>query len=880
MIFSTKHPECVTSVKLFTSRSLIKNQKNNMNRLFKLSFLFCFSLLFLQSCQNENKETPSLEPETEEKTPFDWMYNQRAYPHNQFDMTAYRSAVRQTQLAKQAVESRTDYEWELAGPINTGGRITDVVLHPTNEDLIYVGASVGGIWKSEDKGTTWAPIFENQAASSIGDMAISESNPNIMYVGTGEANGSATSGAFFGNGVYKTTNGGDTWTHVGLENSQHIGRMAVHPTNPNRAFAAAAGSLYGKNNDRGLYRTIDGGTTWEQVLFVSDSTSVIDVVIDKFVPNIMFAATWERVRQPWQRSYGGTTSGIWRSLDGGDTWEELSNGLPANNPNIGRIGLAMAQTQSGLIYASYTTNPITNIFEGVYRSSNSGTTWEKVDNDYDVENVFASFGWFFGNIRVSPVDKDELYLLGQVLMKSTDGGVEWEFIAQDNHVDNHGLEIHPQNPDFMVSGNDGGVYISQDSGDSWVHVETLPITQFYECEIDNSVPHRIYGGTQDNGTIVTLDGEIDNFQRILGGDGFHVLVNPNDNTYAYAEFQFGNLFRSDNGGNSYQYAFGGEDGDRHNWNTPVVFDPSNPQTLYYGADKLYRSTNHAVSWEAISGDLTDGEHPSGATSFGTISAIAVAPSNPDVIYVGTDDGNIQVTTIGGIVFTNISDGVPNRYVTEIAVDPLDENTVYATLSGYRYLEYQPHVLKSINGGQTWEDISGNLPEIPVNDIILDPDFADTYFIANDLGVWFTMNGGVEWEILDPSLPMTVVNDLDFHADTRTLLAATFGRSMYQVDLTDFVATTRIDKVDDFILNINPNPVSSQANIKLELPRTTDGILELFDLSGKKITTIAKGKFSAGKQTIEQDFSNLTNGRYIVRFASQEQILTKKIIVIH
>jgi len=847
-----------------------------MNTFLKVFTALSMTILLFQSCQNQPEKTVLFEPEEEEKTPYDYMYNQRAYPHNHIDENAYFNAVRQTQTAKNQAVNRNDLEWELAGPINIGGRITDIALHPTDQNIIYAGASVGGIWKSEDQGTTWAPIFENEGVMSIGDIAVSKSNPNVLYVGTGEANGSATSGAFFGNGVYKSTNGGDTWTHMGLENSQHVGRITVHPTNPNEAYVAAAGSLYSKNDDRGLYKTTDGGDTWEKILFISDSTSVIDVVMEVGFNTIIYAATWERIRRPWQRSYGGITSGIWRSVDGGTTWEEMTNGLPNDDPNIGRIGLAIAPNTGGLVYATYTTNPITNTFQGLYRTTNAGGSWQKMDDDPYIGDVFSSFGWFFGNVRVSPADDTKLWVLGQILMQSDDSGEGWTQIAQDNHVDNHGLEIHPENPDFIVSGNDGGVYISQDGGVNWSHVETLPITQFYECEIDFSEPERIYGGAQDNGSMTTLNGGLDDWARFLGGDGFHVLVNPQDNTYVYAEFQFGNLFRSTDGGNTYQFIYNGLD-DRTNWNTPVVFDPSNPETLYYGGNRLHRSENHGFDWDVVSGDLTDGLHPSGSLSFGTITAIAVAPSNSDYIYVGTDDGNIQVSTIGGIVFTNISDGVPDRHVTEVAVDHEDENIVYATLSGYRLNDYQPHVLKSTNAGQDWEDISGNLPEIPVNDIIIDPEYNDTYYIANDLGVWFTKDGGENWEILGTSLPTTVVNDLDFHLPTRTLLAATFGRSMQKIDLTDlFVSTNSTEKPPNSI-QIFPNPVNEVATIQLELVAPTTVTIELFDLTGRKIKTISESQLVGGEQQIKLDMTDLASGKYIIRMMSEAEILTKKVV---
>ena len=848
----------------------------------KLLYVLAFASLILlcTRCEYKTFETPLLEPEEEEKAPFDWLYNQRAYPNNYIDITAYRQAVRQVKTAQKENANRSDYQWELAGPINIGGRITDVALHPTNQDIIYAGASVGGVWKSEDKGATWLPIFDGEGALSIGNIAVAESNPDVLYVGTGEANGSATSGAFFGDGVYKSIDAGDTWEHIGLENSQHVGRIAVDPTNENRVFVAAAGLLYGKSEDKGLYRSNDGGDSWEKVLFISDSTSIIDVAMDYWSPNIVYAAAWERIRRPWQRSYGGITSGIWRSMDGGDTWEELTNGLPWDNPDIGRIGLATSKSAPFTVYASYTTNPITNVFEGVYKTTDGGDFWQKVDNDPNVNGVFASFGWFFGNVRIDPNNAENVFVLGQVLVQSADGGENYFEIDGNNHVDNHGLEIHPENSDFMVSGNDGGIYITEDGAQTWTHVKTLPITQFYEAEIDPSVPYRIYGGTQDNGSMGTWSGDTGDWQRFLGGDGFHVLVNPLDNNFMFAEYQWGNLFRSENNGNSFQFIFNGADDDRTNWNTPVVFDPNDPFTLYYGANRLYRSADNGTNWEAISPDLTDGQHPSGSLAFGTITTVAVAPSNSDVIYVGTDDGNIQKSTIGGLSWENISNGIPDRYVTQITVDPEDENLVYATLSGYRNVDYQPHVLKSTNGGGTWEDISGDLPEIPMNDFIIDVDFEETFYVACDLGVFYTINGGENWEILGEGLPLTVVNDLVWNQETRTLVAATFGRSIQKLDLNDFTNVSENNSLTDNQMSVFPNPatVNANARVRLDVPMASNGDLELFDVSGKKVKTLKSGAFAAGKQEVAFTLEGIAKGQYFIRFASNQKILTKKFIV--
>ncbi len=845
------------------------------------TFLFFLAFVFVFQIPPKKKSLPNSEAKEQNLYPNDWMYNQRAYPNNVLNQKIYRDAVRQTLVAKAALNSRSGGDWTLAGPVNIGGRITDVALHPTDQNIIYAGASVGGIFKTTDGGENWVPIFEDQGVLTIGNIAISPSNPEVIYVGTGEANGSATSGAFFGNGIYKTTNGGTSWQNVGLDNSQHIGRIVIDPENPDRVFVAAAGLLYGKSEDKGLYRTLDGGQNWERVLFVSDSTSCIDVALNPRNPDTLFAATWERIRFPWQRRYGGVTSGLYRSTDGGDTWEQLTNGLPPSDEERGRIGVAVSPSNPEIIYTIFSTNSISNVFDGVYKSIDGGDSWFRVDNDGNINNVYANFGWFFGNIRVDPNNSEVVYALGLLLYQSTDGGVNWTALNANMHVDQHGLEVHPQNSDLLVAGNDGGIYISQQGGSNWKHVEVFPITQFYKCEIDFSQPDQIYGGSQDNGTLRTLTGEVDDWARILGGDGFHVIVDPTNNDIVYAESQFGRLFKSIDGGSVFSPTpniVGIDPFDRNNWNTPVVIDPSNSSVLYYGTNKLYRSTDRAESWQPISDDLTDGEPPGGSSTFGTISSIAVAPTNPQVIYVGTDDGNVQVTMDGGNSWQNISAGIPDRYVTQVAVDPEDDSIAFATLSGYRYVDYQAHVLLTNDGGETWEDISGNLPEIPVNDIIVDPDIAGRLYIANDLGVWFTDDLGQNWEILGTNLPMTVVNDLDFQPQPRFLLAATFGRSIQKYDLGELTAVAEVNqprpKVD---LTVFPNPVQDIANIQFKLPEKQLGSLEVFSGNGLKIATITRQSFPKGVNEFSWNTSHLPAGSYLVRLYTKDRILTKKLL---
>ncbi|HHM21867.1 MAG TPA: hypothetical protein ENJ20_07565, partial [Bacteroidetes bacterium] len=479
-----------------------------------------YHLIFLSlSFWNCNRPVPPPEVHgagaVEKMWPQEWMYAQRAYPYPSINREAVRDAWRQ---AKEATTTgRTAAQWEPAGPVNVGGRITALVLHPADQNIIYVGTSAGGIFKTTNKGATWTAVFEEAGAMSVGALAMAPSDPEVLYMGAGEANGSATSGAFFGDGVYKTTDGGNTWTHIGLANTQHIGRIAIDPVNADRVYVAAAGVLYGKNDERGLYRTTDGGTNWEQVLFVSDSTACIDVVVNPVNASIVYAATWERIRYPWQRHYGGPTSRVYRSFDGGNSWEQLTNGLPPDSDQTGRIGLAIAPSNPAVLYACYTTDPVTNTFDGIYKSEDAGSSWTRVDQS-DISFVFSSFGWFFGNLRVHPTESNDVSLLGVLLVRSTDGGATWADATFNMHVDFHALEFHPQNPFFVVAGNDGGVYISEDGGFNWQHAQGLPNNLIYNCEIDHLQPNHLYAGFQDQGTQRTLTGAVDDFERILGAD--------------------------------------------------------------------------------------------------------------------------------------------------------------------------------------------------------------------------------------------------------------------------------------------------------------------------------------------------------------------------
>ncbi len=759
-----------------------------------ISSYIIFSVYRIDEILFENEENE----ETETK-PTDWLYAQRAYPSGNINHEIYLDALHEAQnmrnqsniLTRPDFSVRGSTNWTFAGPSNTGGRITSLAIHPSDAQTIYIGAAAGGIFKTTDGGASWMPIFDNNSSLAIGDITVAASNKNILYAGTGEANGGGGSVSFDGLGVFKSLDAGVTWQSIGLEKAGSIGKVAIDPQNPNRAFVGAMGYLYEKSADRGVFRTLNGGQTWQKVLFQTDSTGCIDIALNPQNPNIIYAAMWERMRYPNSRNYGGATCGIYRSKDGGDTWEKLTSGLPSKD--IGRIGLALSPADPSVIYGIYTDE--IGYFKGVFKTSDGGNSWTRFDTGGHLNNMFSSFGWWFGKIVADPIDVNTVYALGLDVYKTSDGGTNWTTISSSIHVDQHALWINPNNPNQLYAGNDGGFYTSDNGANSWNFKDNLPITQFYTCEIDFKNPQRLYGGTQDNGTWRTLTGATNDWAHISGGDGFVCLVDPSDNKYVYASSQNGSFYRSTDGGSNFQSGLQGINlSEPRNWKTPVILSPNNPSTLYYGSNRMYRSTDRANSWVAISPDLSKG-NTTGNLAYGTLTAIAVSPKNAQIIYGGTDDGNAWATSDGGTNWTKINNGLPNRWVTNIAADPFDENTAYITFSGYKWRDYQPHVLKTSNKGMTWTDISSNLPQAPVNDFIIDPSFnannQRAFYAATDFGVYVSYNSGGTWAALGTGLPLVSVMDIVLHDSSRTLVAATHGRSMYRISLPNTIPTISI-----------------------------------------------------------------------------------------
>jgi photosystem II stability/assembly factor-like uncharacterized protein len=860
----------------------IKKMSHTMSRLHSFIIrgitLSCLVFTLIASCKKPS-ERESFQEDKAHSYPSDWYYAQRAYPNETIDHNAYLEAAHQAQAFKnKTLKTRSAVNWVLAGPINSGGRITSLAVHPSNPQTIYVGAAAGGIFKSTNAGTSWTPTFDEALTLAIGDVAVAPSNPQIVYVGTGEANGGGGSTNYDGVGVYKSLNGGSTWQHLGPTGIGSIGKVAIDPKNPNRVFVAAMGYLYAPNSKRGVYRTTNGGSSWEKVLYLTDSTGCIDIAIHPTKPDTVYAAMWERIRRPSSRDYGGFTCGIFRSVNGGQTWVKMQTGLPTFD--IGRIGITISPKDPSVLYAIYADE--SGDYVGTYRSNNNGESWAKLDPNNNLQYMYAGFGWWFGKIYADPTDVNMVYALGVESYRSVNGGQTWQTFTKLNHVDHHAMWINPNDNTQILDGNDGGLYNTKDFGDNWIFQNNLPISQFYTCEIDEQNPLKLYGGAQDIGTWRSTNAALDNWLRIFSGDGFYCLVNPLDNRYVYAESQFGNLGRSTDGGESFGYALSGIDRlDRKNWQVPVVFSPVNPSTLYLGTSRVYRSTDNAATWQAISTDLTRGFGGTAGIVFGTITSISVSPKNPQIIYVGTDDGLVSVTSDGGLNWRKITNGLPNRWITHVEADPFDVNTAYVTLSGFKWNEYQPHVLKTTNLGETWEDISANLPQAPVNDIVPDPSVKGTLYVATDMGVFVTSSDdGTFWTLLGTGMPLSPVTDLRFHRATRKLVAATFGRSMYYTNLPAVVSATQdIDKIVSN-LSISPSPLTSHAIIDFNLTKQSALQLDIVDISGRVIKTILKGSYTEGayQQSLSrQDLGS--SGIYLCRLTVSNKVKTMKFMVL-
>jgi photosystem II stability/assembly factor-like uncharacterized protein len=835
---------------------------------------FAFSVLSFLIALNFFNSATKIKIDNENMEPSEWMMTQRLFPYMQADPDVYFQALNQLSEMKSSLKKSEQLSWTFAGPINIGGRITDIEFNPVDPNIVYCSAATGGVFKSTDMGETWFPVFDDQAFLSIGDIAVDPVNPDIIYVGTGEANGGHNN--MPGGGMFKSTDAGNSWFSIGLDSAETIGRVIINPSDPNEIFVAAVGSYFTPTHQRGIFKSTNRGTSWSQSLFVSDSTGAIDIVMDPTNPDFLLAAMWERVRRPNSSHLYGPSSGIYRSTDNGETWQLLgpSTGLPnASSTNVGRIGLAISNTNPNISYALYNDGAV---YIGLYKTTDYGSNWTNADPDMEILNGVSNFSWYFGQVRINPTDPNKIYVMDVGFMSSNDGGANWS-LSYQTHVDHHALAFNPANTNYLINGDDGGIYISTDNGSTWSGPKQMPNTQFYEIGLDYNNPQKLYGGTQDNNTIRTQTGNLDDWNALIGGDGFYVIVDFTNPNIIYAESQNGYLQKSTDGGaNFYNARNGINQNEPTNWSTPVIMDPNNSNILYYGTNRVYRTTNGAANWTAISPDLTDD-----GPRLGTVTTIDVAATNSNVIFAGTDDSHVWVTTDNGTTWNDVSASLPYRWVTRVKVDPNNESNVYVTFSGLKWHDPQPHVFKSSDKGNNWTDISSNLPDAPVNAFAVDNNDPNRLYLGSDVGAFMSFNGGVSWQPIADGLPTVSVYDMKIHPTENYLAIGTHGRSMYMVDLSQVVNNVQNQSTipESFKLYQNyPNPFNPTTKLSFIIGNSSFVTLKVYDVLGKEVATLVNEEKSSGKYSVNFNANNLASGIYFYKLQAGNFTKTMKMIL--
>jgi photosystem II stability/assembly factor-like uncharacterized protein len=687
------------------------------------------------------------------------------------------------------------------GPAFTSGRVVSIAVDPKDTSRYFVGAASGGVWRTTNAGITFAPVFDNEASYSISVIVIDPKNPLTIWVGTGEKNSQRS--VAYGDGVYRSDDGGKSWKNVGLKTSEHIGRIAIDPRNSDHVYVAAQGPLWGAGGERGLFKTTDGGKTWKSSLNISENTGVTDVVIDHANPDTLYAASWQRRRHVYTLINGGPESAIYKSTDAGVSWNKLRGGLPPGE--MGRIGLAVAPTDANLVYA---TVEAADNRSGIYRSTDKGGTWER-------RSPNIAQGMYYGQISVDPKDSERVYMPNVVFQVSDDGGRTFRALGEKSkHVDNHAIWVNPENTNHYLVGCDGGVYESFDRGENWGFKANLPIPQFYDVTVDNATPfYNIYGGTQDNYSMGgpsrtrSASGIVNSDWFVTqGGDGFRSQVDPEDPNTIYSSSQYGVIVRYDKRTGERMgiqpFAAKGEPPLRYNWDTPFIISPHSHTRIYSAANKLYRSDDRGDSWKLISGELSrnldrnqlpvmgkvwgaDAVAKNQSTSFfGNSTAIAESPKKDGLVYVGTDDGLINVTEDGGKNWRKIDKfpGVPDMtYVSRIVASNHDANTVYAAFENHKNSDFNAYLLKSTDAGRTWTSIKSNLPVHPVLAIAEDHINPNLLFTGTEFGLFFSIDGGQKWIQMKGGLPTIPVRDLAIQKRENDLVVATFGRGFYILD---------------------------------------------------------------------------------------------------
>jgi len=781
---------------------------------------------------------------------------------------AQKQKLSETSLVKQVA-------FDNIGPTIMSGRVVDLAVNPENPTEFYVGYASGGVWHTVNNGTSFTPILDNSNTQNVGNIAVDWKNRTI-WVGTGENNSSRSS--YAGIGILKSSDNGKTWQNMGLTDSHHIGRILINPNNPDEVVIGVTGHLYSPNQERGIYKTTDGGQTWSQKLFIDNMSGIIDVQVNPNNFNLMFASSWTKDRKSWNFDGSGNNSAIYKSTDAGNTWTKVSteqSGFPTGH-GVGRIGLAVyddntiyavhdsqfrrpsegkkeasdlltkedfksmttetflalddkklngylkmngfqekyraenvkQMVRSGNVkpidLAKYIEDANSMLFDTpvigteVYKSTDGGTTWKKTHDDF-LDDIYYSYGYYFGHIYVAPNNSDHIYIYGVPIVKSKDGGKTFSSISAENvHADHHALWINPKNPNHLINGNDGGVNITYDDGENWIKNNSPSVGQFYAINVDNEKPYNVYGGLQDNGVWVGAHNAREDkswhqrgeypWKGIMGGDGMQIEIDSRNHNIVYTGYQFGNYYRLNLETEEDTYIQPkhelGENPYRFNWQTPILLSPHNQDILYLGGNKLMRSMNQGNDWTAISDDLTNGGKK-GNVAYGTLTSISESPLQFGLIYTGSDDGLIHITKNSGGSWTTISNTLPkDLWVSRVIASQHKKERVYVTLNGYRWDDFKVYAYVSEDYGQTWKNISSNIPASPVNVIREDPENENNLYLGTDNGAYVSFNKGDSWEVFNKGLPNVAVHDIVIQSEAKDLLLGTHGRSIYKTDITE------------------------------------------------------------------------------------------------
>jgi photosystem II stability/assembly factor-like uncharacterized protein len=770
--------------------------------------------------------------------PEEWFFAIRNYPDAAPSLARYTAAMQEACARMNSVQERSELPgfsapWVSQGPNNIGARINTIKVHPTNQNIIYVGYSAGGVWKTTDGGQTWRPVFDQQPFLAIGDIELDPRNPEVVYVGTGDPNISGY--PFIGDGLWRSTNGGQTWQNIGLQSTRIISRIIPHPTNSNILYVATMGLPFQRDNNRGLYKTSDGGRSWQQILFFNNQSGVIDLEMDPKNPDILYAAGWDRIRSNRESVINGINSRIWKTTNGGQNWTQLTNGLPSGAR--GRIGIAISTVDANQLVAIYT--GLSSRFEAIYESLDGGQQWKEVAMQNLDKGFQADFSWYFGKIFINPFVTNDIWALGISTWRSTNFGGNWtEAIPENNpvHVDHHDMAFLGPNR-FLVA-TDGGLFRSDDGSQSWRRVDNIPTTQFYRVAYNPFRPELYYGGTQDNGTI-SGNGQ-GNWRNLYWGDGFQAAFHPTNANIFYYEWQNGNIVATTDGGQTFVDGTAGIlGGDRRHWDMQYFISNLNPDRMFTGTQRAYAGTGHPTRWTAVSEDLTDGDLL--GARFHTISTIDENRFEAGNLYVGTTDGNVWRGNANTQTWQDIRNGLPDRYVSSVRASPTTTNRVFVSFSGYKDNDFRALIYRSDNRGDSWQSIGETLPPLAVNDLLVLPGSRDSViFAATDGGVYGTIDGGKRWERLGRQMPMVAIYHLGINPVQKTLVAGTYARSILTFPLDSLrtrrdVSTAEPGSIRNQTMKLYPTLASESVTVRLfnlRARQTTQ--IAIYDMTGRQV----------------------------------------------